>query len=235
MIKKYRIMMIIAGVTISFFVISVLFLYKNSLYSKQQYHKTTLLTSSENPQPTIPVTEDNRILLSLINIRQYNKWTKENCQEDFNTAPANQWVQYSDSQLGVKFKVPYNALWGSSRFRINPYEEYESSILFGPYSIWEACSWFRSYQLKPVPHLSFNDAFNSIKSDPATELSAKKININGLDVITYSPSDEVIGGCQWPTFRVIGRKFDYVLSPQCGQNGDFKILEEVIQTMEIGS
>lgn len=229
-------MSLVAGTTI-FLVLLFIFNYSFKLpNSKNQDNRNVSPVSSENFTETIQATPDYRVLLSFENIRKYNQWTSENCQEDFNTSPANQWVDYSNSQLGIKFKVPYNSLWGNSRFQINPYDEFKGSIWFGPFLIGEACSWYRSYSFTSTPHISVDLALNEIGSDLTTKQSANLITINGLYVITYSPIiDDAVGGCAWPILRVSGKKFDYLFSSSCSQNEeeDFKIFKEVVQTIEI--
>jgi hypothetical protein len=84
-------------------------------------------------------TIENRILLSFSNLSQYNRWDEENCQEDFNAEPPNQWVTYSNPNIEITFQIPSTPHSGSSRFRINPYDEDQPYIYFGPYFIGEAC------------------------------------------------------------------------------------------------
>ena len=91
---------------------------------------------------------DNRILLTPQNVRQYND--PPNCNEKFNLYPANTTVTYSNSNRGISLEIPYNSSWGSDKYRVNPYDENNNRIEFGPIRVFEGCSWVRSYFLNLV-------------------------------------------------------------------------------------
>jgi hypothetical protein len=194
-------------------------------------------TSGRNEDGNIPPTKtDKRILLTPQNLAQYNSPQNPQCDEEFNTDPANTTVHYSNPGKGISFDVPYNTNWGSKKFKIDPYWEYNDQITFGSIGGFEACMWVRSNILHFRPQLSAEEVVNNIKKSDPPELipvPPTTIKLNGLTVIKYATS----GLCSYPAFQVIGEKYNYEFVTGCSVDieSDFKYLENIVNTIQIAS
>ncbi len=173
---------------------------------------------------------DNRILLTPENISQYNNPSKDpsSCNEKFDFSSANTTVTYASSNKGISVKLPYNSNWGNNKYKINPYDEYSNRLNFGDIGVLE-CGWVRSYTLNFLPVKSVNNVITDLSnSDNIFVLEPQKVTINGLEVVKY----ETGGLCTYPTFQVIGRKYNYELIPACGSGDEFEYLENIVKTIK---
>ena len=182
---------------------------------------------------------DTRILLTPENIIKY----QGSCDEKFNNDVPNSFPMYSSSQLGLSFSVPYNSSWGSSKYRVKPYDEIlreeahlvdsvYGQIAFGSIGVFEGCSWTRTHHLAVSMKKSADQVLNDLKNrdDYETlkniEVPSKTI-INGLTVVKYTD----YGLCSYPTLIVIGRKYNYTVGSLC--NGNYKELIDIVKTMKL--
>lgn len=178
---------------------------------------------------------DARILLTLQNLNQYNVQSAVSCNEEFNNDAPSTTVNYKSEEFGISIDVPYNPKWGSDRFKINPYDIYNSNdgyfISFGSMDVFEACGWTRHYNLSFLPAINSDDVISKIKSDhnyPAMYPVLPTVkDINGLEVVEY----EVSGFCSYPTLEVIGKKFNYLFSPTC--DGNISFFEDIVQSIKL--
>jgi len=170
-------------------------------------------------------TLDTRILLNPENIEQYN--TPPNCQEKFNFDSADTSVDYANSAKGISVQIPYNPSWGSDKYKINPYDENEREVSFGPIGAFEACGWTRSYFIRFLPAKSADAVISSLRS----ETKPTKAIINGLNTVKYTD----FGLCLYPTLQVIGKKYNYEFVPVCGLEieKEFKFLENIVKTVKL--
>ncbi len=177
---------------------------------------------------------DTRILLTTQNISQYNSRKDPQCDEKFHTAPANATVRYSNSKKGIAFDVPYNLNWGSDKFRIAPYFEYEDLIQFGQMGIFDACIWSRPYTMHLREKKSAEEVVSYIQeSDPPALIPVPPttIELNGLTVVRYATS----GMCTYPALQIIGEKHNYEFVLHCSADieADLEYLENIVKSAEL--
>ncbi|MDO8336276.1 MAG: hypothetical protein Q7T74_05870 [Candidatus Saccharibacteria bacterium] len=196
-----------------------------------------LWTKSE-PLAEVPTTiettntvADKRILLTVENLSQYNSPQNPQCDEQFNNDPANTTVRFSSTEKGIAFDVPYNPNWGSAKFRIDPYWEYENQVAFGDIGGFEACMWVRSDFVHFRPQLSAEEVIRQIQASDPPELipvPPTTIELNGLTVVKYATS----GLCSYPALQVIGEKYNYEFVPVCSTDieRDFEYLENIVKS-----
>ncbi|MBU1146704.1 hypothetical protein KKD80_04180 [Patescibacteria group bacterium] len=180
------------------------------------------------PQAQVRET-DNRILLTPQNIEQYNLKPSPGCEEKFNFDTANTNVLYANAAKGISVQIPFNSNWGSGKYRINPYDEHEDGVSFGPISGFEACSWIRNYFLSFKPAKTAEEVIAELP----LESNPSKMTVNNLTIIKYTDS----GLCPYyPTLVIIGKKYNYALSPLCvveKVDEEFKFLENIVKTVKL--
>lgn len=179
---------------------------------------------------------DTRTLLTPNNLESYyNKNSPEdNCQEEFNHDQPSTVVRYTSPEKGIEFGVPYNPNWGSAKFRLGHYWEYDNQVAFGAMTTFEGCSWIRTYTLHLRPaHDADTVIRNILASDPPEliPLAPTTLEINGLTVVKYATT----GLCSYPAFQVIGKKYNYEFAPVCSTDieTDFAYLENVVKTVKL--
>ena len=80
------------------------------------------------------------------------------------------------------------------------------------------------------PAKSANDVIAEIKKDPSYQyftLKPTKSSLNGLTLTTYEGTDM----CTKPTVIVIGSKFNYRFTYDCG--GDMKFLQDITKSVKL--
>lgn len=167
---------------------------------------------------------DNRILLTPENMDQHNPFPN-NCEEKFNLDTADSTIDYIDSEKGISFKLPYNTKWGSSRFKIHPYDKLDNSISFGPMYVFDGCNWIRPNAMEFQPAETIDKVIKNLLSD---NLEYKDKKIGDLIVVEYIEP----GFCGDPTLVVIGKKYNYKFRIFCGDWNSLGSLEEIVKTIK---
>jgi len=169
-----------------------------------------------------------RILLTNNNIGQYNKGTSQDCDEDFNQSPYNKWANYQNKERGISLNIPYNDQWGNDQYRLNPYEQINNSLIFGPIRGGEACSWTRVYKLEFLPVKSASEVIGSLLG---TEKFITQKTFSGLTAVEYESS----GLLQYANLEIIGQKFNYRLTMDCGSQcqAQFSLLEAMAASAKL--
>lgn len=192
------------------------------------------LANLNNLQNDIIINPDERILLIPDQFNNYRPIGESNLQEILNNNPATLQVTYTNRERGLTFKIPYNPLWGSENYRINPYDEIalgnEEFLEFGSIGVAEGGGWGRTYFLKFLPVQNFSQVVEVIEKNNQPEfitVQPTQININGLTVVEY----EITGLCEFPTLIILGEKYNYELRKPC--NGEFAELEEIVKTITL--
>ncbi len=175
---------------------------------------------------------DNRILL-VPNPKLYNSYSPSNeestCEEEFNYSTSTQQVSYSNTEKGISLSIPYNPLWGSSRFRLTPYDEIRNSVRFGYVSSGEGCTWMRVYSLTFLPVESAQEIIKDVKeyNDFLNYPDPIEKKIGEVSVIEYKIGEF----CSFANIIILGTKYNYELNAGC--RDDFKDLENIIKTVKL--
>lgn len=180
--------------------------------------------------------KNDRILLTLENIQQYNPPEKPICNEEFNRDNPNTTVKYENKKNGISFEIPYNSNWGNWKYKINPYEKWSNEsgkeyVLFGHITDFEACSWVRSYSLYFNPVKSADMLVEEMEKIPYYPeifiVKPTKKSINGLDIV----ESQSHGLCDSGELEIVGEKYNYVIKPLCG--ADFEFLESIVKSIKL--
>lgn len=136
------------------------------------------------------------------------------CEVKFNVDKPDTTVKYSNSEFGIEMMIPFNARWGTDKYRVNPFEERGGSeAIFGPVSGFEGCGWVRQFSMSTGPQRTaaqivkeFNDA-----KDEYTSSIAEQFTINGITAVRY----EQTGLCDQARLVLIGKKYNYHFYSMC--------------------
>lgn len=190
---------------------------------------------------TNETTTDTRTLLTLSNAKQYcdisNPALLEACgKEQFNGDKPTKTATYSNPAKGISFEVPYNSNWGSSRFKINPYDEIGDIVYFGPIGVGEGGGWARmQWELIFTPAKSADEVINDAKFQTDLNFFLQepiKTTVNGLEVVKYA--EEGLG--TYYVMEVIGTKSNYHFNywgSETDAAGSFATLENVVRSVKI--
>jgi hypothetical protein len=185
---------------------------------------------------------DKRILLDQARYEKIPYYTEE-FGEKFNTDPPNTTVSYFNIDKGISFQIPYNPKWGTEKYKIPPYYEYENKVLFGPMFIFEAGSLPRACSMEFLPRRSAEEVIVSLEKFVVEERAYKvmegipretiiKDTINGLPVVKYMQYDTLLGAT--PYIEVIGKKYNYKFScfwiPEISK---MEFIEDIIKTIQL--
>jgi hypothetical protein len=166
---------------------------------------------------------DKRIVLSGDNVNTYFKATSSNCG-DFKYNKNLDWtdsVPYFDFSNRVQFSVPYNENWGSSQYRIKPFDFSDKKIEFGPIRLIDNRYCGRSFRLVFAKKRNLN------------EITLKNIvlkKIGSFDVAEYFSNDDG----DHPTIEAVGNKNNFILQSlidSVGNNEEFSNLEELVKAV----
>lgn len=161
-----------------------------------------------------------------------------------NTDPANTSVVYSNTEMGIRFSIPYNEKWGSTAEHFPPYVNHQPTesfpygyVLFGPpISNFNPdptlCNPGRSYELTFLPARTANQTVRIVEGRGNEVVPNTTVRtINGLTVVEYTDA----GLCSYPTMEVIGTDYNYSFTTGCGtdEEGEWTYLEEIIKTVEL--
>lgn len=182
-----------------------------------------------------PTEKDTRILITANSTGFYDisgDVPGPGCSTDFNNDPATTTSVYTNVAKGISFTLPYNPKWGTSKYRINPYDRgtiYSSGaerIVFGKIAPFEGCLVVRDYVLEFLSAKSASQLTSNIAKDELNHGIITK-QLNGLQVVEYTGE----GLCSYPTVIVIGQKFNYQFNYICG--GTFADLENIAKTVKL--
>ncbi len=151
----------------------------------------------------------------------------------FNNDKPDTNVKYSDKTLGFEVDLPFNEKWGTSEYKINPYEfsKESNTIRFGALGDVEG-SWDRSYTIKV--------------EDPKTEAEVKADLKQKLDASVYGDLKVIVadsfkiiqydnaGLCSHPAAIVLGKRHTYTFQARCENSPDpaYKLFNEIIRTLK---
>lgn len=162
-----------------------------------------------------------------------------------NKDPANTTATYSNTDMGISFTFPYNNHWGSSVQILPPYTEHTQSdfaplgyVMFGPPTSGEeqglggSCDPVQFYELTFLPARTANEAVRTIEgrgTEVVPNTTVRKIG--DLTVVQYIDA----GLCSYPTFEVIGQKYNYSFTTSCGHDEEEEIayLEDVVKRVTL--
>ena len=211
-----------SGIIISIVIIAILVIAAGIYYYSQQ-DKTPVI---EN---TVSTDSDTRYLLTP---EQYKYKEGSSLYLDLseeisksggpNLKPPTTFVTYENKDKGIEFSVPYNPDWGSTKYKIVPYE-YEKGlvtdkgvdnerIVFGPIQPWEGGGLARLQSLSFIPVRTADFLMKNTNAAVKTE----KKTINGLQVVEFTGGEF----CGYSYIEIIGKKYNYVLSNGCDNSYD---------------
>ncbi len=185
---------------------------------------------------------DNRILLTdKILESLYASTTLSLCKEKLNFDEPNTSVIYRNSEKSISFEIPYNTHWGTVDYKISPYDDEPRAtnsyvpnttgygmINFGRLTGADGCSWQREITMWFLSPKSANSILLDLKSDPMLVQMGEPsiVSINGLEVVKYTD----YGYSSYPTFIVIGKKYNYAFS---SGYVEFDDLEKIVKTVKL--
>lgn len=189
----------------------------------------------EKPEEII---SDSRRLLDKEKWEETSYYTEE-LGKEFNTDPPNTTVLYSNPIKGISLRVPYNPKWGTEKYKIPPYYQYEDWISFGPMFIFEAGSFPRACSISFSLVRSAEEVMSEVEKEAETstpldgvqkETIAQEI-INDIPVVKYILADSLTGDT--PYVEVIGKKYNYRFScfwiPGVSE---MEFLEDTVKTIQ---
>lgn len=134
---------------------------------------------------------------------------------DWNSAAANQVVEYRDTKRGIRFNVPFNPAWGNEQYRLAAYDVSEdgSSISFGPVS--EQTNWYRPYTLSVLATRTPEAALAELRERAGAEATVSNpttVRLPNYSVTKYEATNtegdfDNVGWLEFP-----GRKYNYTFS-----------------------
>ena len=171
---------------------------------------------------------DGRTILTIKNGSGYNPSATPDCQAIFNQDAADATIIYSNQTKGLSVELPYNPDWGNATYKLNPYDETDEFVAYGPLVISENCGWTRDYFIHFEPAVSAEELVASLE---AKGTQAEIITFNDLAAVKYVD----MGLCNYPTIEVIGQKYNYRFAPTCADLTDdgFAFLENIINTAKL--
>lgn len=161
-----------------------------------------------------------------------------------NTDPADTQAVYENTEMGIRFSIPYNEKWGSPAEHFPPYTAHQPDesfpygyVVFGPPIANfgpnpTLCNPGRSYELTFFPARTSAQAVRTIEGRGNEVVPNTTVRtINGLTVVQYTDA----GLCSYPTMEVIGTEFNYSFTTGCGTDteGEWKYLEEIVKSVEL--
>jgi hypothetical protein len=145
-------------------------------------------------------------------------WTTENSSnfsadltrgtERLNTDKPNEVVSYTSSKYDIVFSIPFNKKWGSTDFRILPYEESfiqgQNYLFVGPLHCDLGCAGWQRSAIEMLPYQTPSEVISSLNKNPDNR-NIQTLSIGNKTVIVYDVAE--MGGY---THRIlIGKKFNY--------------------------
>lgn len=140
----------------------------------------------------------------------------------------NEYVKYSNKNIGIEFNVPYNKNWGNKQYAVKPYDEWAyygsivSYLTYGPLVCRneenEPCVWWRetSMHLDCLPHINLKELEkNSVTRDGVKGVvEERKIGKVSVVLLKYNDQDN----CEEKLF-IIGNKCNYSLDQPLSKYG----------------
>lgn len=191
---------------------------------------------------------NKRIVLTPENIEKLNLDQMTICELNFNQDPPNTTVTYTDKKAGFSVEIPYNKLWGDQNYSVPPYsiEKNGRSITFGDMTTHgEGCGFIQyhsifisEHQLAPAVEAAARNLIaieypgnTYLLNSP--ELQPTILHINNLEVVRYSDPP---GMCANIHYEIIGKKYNYDIINQCGDDGGLEnnpMVKQVLQSFKL--
>ncbi len=161
----------------------------------------------------------------------------QKCGTYFNTEPTTATSIYNNLVKGISVTFPFNSQWGTTKYRINPYDNLgfnqdgTESIAFGyisPMGYVNDCVVRRQYYLTFLP------------VESATEIVARltasddlfKPVIKTIGQVTFVEYENY-GMCVYPYLIVVGHKSNYLFNGAGCDNVMFTELENIAKTVQL--
>lgn len=158
----------------------------------------------------------NSALTNESNLVNYFYSVEDPIKQVVDLAAPNTMIRYTNNKEGVFFDVPYNQQWLDKKSKVNPYDEKEGIVVFGPVSIVEGGGAARYHTMRIVPQKNVEEIIAGISDSKSKEIVTYKISnkgepkiskINGLTVVTYE--DGNMAGGAWYVAQIVGKKNNY--------------------------
>jgi hypothetical protein len=213
--KKHRLVigLIIVGILAAFFVLSNIFFNKEKSITTGD--ATGDILSADNRKLSLPDWKNSTISQES-NLVNYLYGADDPIKQASNLATPDASVRYVNVIEGISFDVPYSRKWLDEKFKVNPYDEKENIVVFGPVSIVEGGGAARYHTMRMVPQKNAQEIIAEISKIKSKELETYKISnksepkisrINGLTVVTYE--DGNMAGGAWYVAQIVGKKNNY--------------------------
>ena len=200
-----------------------------SVSSATTQEKTTKIIETQQSQQSIAVKSQ---LLKRYEIQKNIKLLPDpeefEALEKLNLGSEADWITYNNPQKGLEMMIPYNGKWLNPVYSLNPYDQNNDTIYFG--TILEGGEgyghWTSGQKLRFLPAESKEKTLDRLKQeykDPDDILKTQTFTIADKEIVEY----ELEGMCQGGGTIIIGPKYNYELSTECGPN----TRQEIITTM----
>lgn len=159
---------------------------------------------------------------------------------EFNDDLPNMTVPYLNAAKGISMQIPYNPQWGSEKYTIPPYYEYQESIEFGPIvfiGMGETAT--RACYMEFLPARSIEEAKVALQEleekegDPTGGVKKGSITVeafNNIYLIKYVMHYPIIASI--PEVEIIGKKHNYHLSCYGIDNVE-EIYHKILETIQL--
>lgn len=222
---------LIIGTTIAIIVVGIVAYVRGA--DRIQKHDTRLLITPENSSEIFITPPESTGDPSIIG-------------EEYNFDPPTTTVQYRNDDVGIRLEIPYNPAWGSDKYRVAPYNYYDTPdaqrLNFGPIGIFEGGSLFRQENLFVRPYQTAAQIVARLQQErikqkdisglPITP-EPKIVQLNNLTAVEYVE----LGFCETASIEIVGKKYNYELRLACSQGfanwQDMAYLERIAKTIEL--
>jgi hypothetical protein len=154
------------------------------------------------------------------------------------SAAANAFITYSDSNTGIQVQLPYNNSWGGPDCSLPPIEPFASreavfAVAFGSLTSGHPIGAFRSSSIVARSPTSSTQLLNTLRAeqdsaDLETAITISSRTINGIPV-HYVQRDYNIYGTE--TWYAVGRSYLFVITTQGGVTDDE--VTRIIQSLRV--
>jgi hypothetical protein len=155
--------------------------------------------------------EDTR---PLVQLSEQNKYKYPDSPP--NADPPTTWVEYINEQNGISVSFPFNPNWGTSEYRIPPYEISSNGwVQFGPLFNMEGGGVDRVYSFYKLPQKQtaaqiaqhLEEQYSD--SNPPVKSVIKKID--HIDIVLFSSGEF----CDSLDLYIVGKRDNYQISSRC--------------------
>ncbi len=195
------------------------------------YKAGVLVKELESTIATIKFRDNEKVILDS-DFQEKNQ--KELCKEIFNYDLPNTKIDYSDKDLGITMKFPYNQKWGNEKYTVPPFSinKTKTKIEFGPIytGLWEGgyCGAMRTRTILVKEPRTAEAVLAEGKNEQeggAEKSEQAVLKIGSVTVVKTSD----FGMCMDWNYEIIGKKHNYYISQLCGNEEGAKSIEEFIK------